>query len=129
MKLIIALNNKNYIGLNGGLPWKSSEDLQHFKKLTMGFKLLVGRTTYESMPNLPGRELIVVGKGYKTLDEALELKPDWVIGGKMLYESTIELCSEMHVSEINDNTIGDTLAPDLNKFKGEVYIYKFNVNK
>ena len=128
MKLIIAKNKKDYIGLNGGLPWKSSEDLKHFKKMTMGCKLLVGRTTYESMPKLPGRELIVVGKGYYTLEEALKLKPDWVIGGKMLYESTIELCNEMHVSEIDDKTIGDTLVPDLSKFKGDVHIYKYKTN-
>lgn len=126
---IIAVNKKNYIGLDDSLPWRSSEDLKHFKKMTMGGKLMVGRTTYEAMPKLPGRELIVVGTGYNTLEEALAQEPDWVIGGKRLYETTLHLCKELHISEINDDTIGDTLAPDLEKFTGEVYVYKFNTNK
>lgn len=129
LKAIIAINKLDYIGLDNKLPWKSSDDLKHFKKMTMGCKLLVGRTTFESMPELSGREVIVVGKGYHTLEEALAKNPDWVIGGKRLYESTIELCDELHVSEIQDKTIGDTLAPDLSKFNGKVWYYKFKTNE
>jgi dihydrofolate reductase len=110
MKMILAINKKMYIGLDGDLPWKRncSADLKHFKKLTMGGKLMVGRVTYENLPKLKGRTLIVVGEGYNTLQEALDQKPDWVIGGKSLYESTVHLCNELHISVINDETIGDT---------------------
>lgn len=125
LKAIIAKNNKNFIGLNNKLPWKSKEDLEHFKKMTMGCKLLVGRTTYESMPKLPGRKMLVVGEGYYTLKEALELKPDWVIGGRKLYDSVLHLCSELHISTIDDNTFGDTLCPSLNNFKGKIFNYNF----
>jgi dihydrofolate reductase len=129
MKAIIAVNKANYIGLNDTLPWRSSEDLKHFKAMTLGKKLLVGRTTFESLPPLKDREIIVVGTGHNTLEEALNQKPDFVIGGKRLYETTLHLCDELHISEINDKTKGDTLAPDLNLFKGQVFVYKFNVNK
>tara|TARA_R110002153_G_scaffold45929_2_gene129342 strand:- start:3134 stop:3631 length:498 start_codon:yes stop_codon:yes gene_type:complete len=132
MKAIIAINKKNYIGLNDSLPWRSSEDLAHFKKMTMGTKVLVGRVTYEAMPKLKGREFIVVGKGYNTLEEGLAQNPDWLIGGKKLYESAIHLCSELHISVIDDESIGDTLAPDLDNFAGlaaKVFKYSFKTNK
>ena len=128
MKTIIAVNKAEYIGKDDKLPWNCKEDLKHFKNLTMGCKLLVGRTTYESMPQLKGREMIVVRKGYNTLEEALEKNPDWVIGGKRIYESTIHLCDELHISEINDKTIGDTKIPDIKSFSGKKIIYKFDTD-
>ena len=71
MKVIIAVNKNGYIGKDDKLPWRCKEDLKHFKEMTMGCKLLVGRTTYESMPKLEGREMIVVGTSYNTLKDAL----------------------------------------------------------
>ena len=115
MKAIIAKNLKGFIGKDGGLPWKCKADLEHFKTLTMGAKLLVGRKTFEKLPALPGRELIVVGTGYHTLQEALSQKPDWVIGGKQLYESTMHLLTGLHISIINDRTIGDVECPNFEK--------------
>tara|TARA_R110002153_G_scaffold147385_1_gene298609 strand:+ start:162 stop:566 length:405 start_codon:yes stop_codon:yes gene_type:complete len=129
MKTIIATNKAGYIGKDNKLPWNCKEDLKHFKNLTMGCKLLVGRTTYESMPPLKGREVIVVGKGYNTLEQALEKNPDWIIGGKRIYESTIHLCDELHISEINDETIGDTKMPEMKNFSGKKIIYKFEVDE
>lgn len=108
MKLITATGFNNSIGLNGGLPWKCREDLQHFKRMTLGCKLLVGRKTFETLPPLKDRELIVVGTGHFTLEEALSKNPDWVIGGASLYKSTMHLCEEIHISHIKDFTIGDT---------------------
>lgn len=89
MEIILAKNELNYIGLNNDLPWRSTEDLKHFKRLTTGKKLLVGRTTYENLPKLKDREFIVVGTGYCTLKEALQLKPDFCIGGKQLVKSIL----------------------------------------
>jgi len=128
MKAIIAINKAGFIGKDDKLPWRCKEDLNHFKEMTMGCKLLVGRTTFESMPKLDGREMIVVGKGYNTFEEALNKEPDWVIGGKRLYESTIHFCDELHISEINDETIGDTRAPDFKEYKGRIIKYKFDTN-
>ena len=128
MKAIIAINKAGFIGKDDKLPWRCKDDLNHFKEMTMGCKLLVGRTTFESMPKLDGREMIVVGKGYNTFEEALNKEPDWVIGGKRLYESTIHFCDELHISEINDETIGDTRAPDFKEYKGRIIKYKFDTN-
>ncbi len=128
MKAIIAKNKIGFIGKNGGLPWRCKEDLIHFKNLTMGAKLLVGRNTFETWPNLPGREIIVVGTGYNTLQEALAQKPDWVIGGKKLYESTMHLWTELHMSIINDETIGDVECPNIDKYKGYIHFYQFEVD-
>jgi dihydrofolate reductase len=128
MKAIIAVNKLGYIGKEESLPWKCKEDLNHFKKMTMNCKLLVGRKTFEALPPLKGRNLIVVGKGYNTLEEALEQKPDWIIGGKKIYESTIHLCDELHISEINDETIGDTKIPEIKNFFGKKIFYKFDID-
>lgn len=130
MKLIIAKNNLDYIGLDNKLPWSCKEDLKHFKEMTMNQKLLVGRVTYEGMPKLNGREMIVVGSGYHTLDEALSLKPDWVIGGAKLMESVIHLCDEVHVSHINNDTVGDTkFNVDLDSLEGvKIFNYYFDEN-
>jgi dihydrofolate reductase len=129
MKLIIAVNKLGFIGLNDDLPWgrKCPDDLKHFKKMTMGSKCLVGRKTFEKLPPLKGRELIVVGTGYHTLEEALAMKPDFVIGGKRLYESVAHLCNEFHISEIEDDTIGDTLFPMIDMIHGEVFKYQFPI--
>lgn len=109
MRAIIARNKLGYIGLNGELPWKSREDLKHFKELTMGGKLLVGYNTAQKLPPLPGREVIVD-------DETKEIDYstiDWCCGGKYTYEKFCHLFTELHISIIDDETIGDTTFPDL----------------
>lgn len=125
MKLIVATNNLNQIGLNGEMLWHNKEDLKHFKALTLGKKLMVGRTTFEKLPPLKDREIIVVGTGYHTLEEALNKEPDWVIGGAKLYNSTIHLCSEIHISKIDNDLMGDTEFKIPEWYKGKVFEYKF----
>jgi len=109
MKAILAINNKNYIGLNGELPWKSSQDLKHFKEMTNGCKLLVGYNTALKLPKLSNREVIIDPRGelYPVTDDM------WCIGGKKTYEKYVHWFTELHISHINDDTIGDVKAPDL----------------
>lgn len=109
MKAIIAKNKIGYIGLNGELPWKSKQDLEHFKKLTMGGKLLVGYTTAQKLPRLPGRDVIVDDETKKIDYDDI----DWCIGGKYTYEKFCHLFTELHISVIDDETIGDTTFPEL----------------
>lgn len=127
MKAILAINNQNYIGLNGGLPWRSSRDLKHFKEMTNGCKLLVGYNTALKLPKLSNRELI--------LDPRNELYPVtddmWCIGGKKTYEKYAHLIKELYISHINDDTIGDVKAPDLWSMMttpSEVHHYYFDVD-
>lgn len=113
MDMIVAINKKGYIGKDGKLMWECSEDLRWFKKMTIGKKCLVGRKTFESLPPLEGRELIVVGKGYHSLEEALEKKPDIVIGGGEIYKQTINKVETIYLSIINNEDDGDTKFPPI----------------
>ena len=110
MRAILATNKKGYIGLNGELPWRSKEDLAHFKALTNGCKLLVGYNTAKTLPNLPGREIVIYDRD-KDLSEYESC--DWCIGGKKTYETFCHLFTELHISMIDDETIGDVFYPEL----------------
>lgn len=141
MKIIVACNNNDYIGNKGELMWKSKADLAHFKKLTMGGILIVGATTFENdlkSKSLPGRQTVVVGKKYHTLFEAVnmaidlidthdgaEMKTIWVIGGASIYEQLLPVCSQVHMSVMDDNQVGDRKFPSLEHYKGEVIRYNF----
>jgi dihydrofolate reductase len=126
MRAILAINNKGYIGLKGGLPWRCSKDLEHFKKETMGGKLLVGHRTAKHLPKLPGRELMVFDKNETTIDYT---SADWCIGGKATYEKFCHLFTELHVSIINDDTIGDVMGPDLRRLNPDCVIFEYHFEK
>lgn len=126
MRAIIGINNKGYIGLKGELPWRCSADLVHFKKETMGGKLLVGYRTAQTLPKLPGRELIVFDKNDTTIDYT---SADWCIGGKDTYERFCHLFKELHVSIINDDTVGDVMGPDLRRMDPNCKIFEYYFEK
>lgn len=82
--LVVAMSENWVIGVDGDLPWKISADLKHFKKVTMGHPVVMGRKTWESLPfPLPGRRNIVITRNpdavfegadrVSTIDGALEL--------------------------------------------------------
>ena len=113
MEAIAAINKLGYLGKDGQLMWHCKEDLKWFKQVTMGKKCLVGRKTYEALPDLPGRELIIVGTGHNTLEEALALKPDIVIGGGQIYRATMSMINKIHLSIIDDDQVGDVKLCDI----------------
>jgi dihydrofolate reductase len=126
VKAILAVNNLGFIGLNGELPWQTCrEDFLHFKKMTSGSTLLVGYNTSQKLPKLANREIIIDQKG------KIFMHPDWwCIGGKFTYEKYAPFITELHVSHINDNTIGDTTFPDffgLNPLC-KVFNYHFDID-
>jgi len=126
MKAIIAVNNLGFIGLNNKIPWRSSEDFKHFKQLTIqGGSLLVGYNAEQDLPELKGRLIFVDDR------ECFDAEYDWLIGGKKTYEKYAPYITELHVSHINDNTIGDCLFPDLSKLNPncKIFNYNFEVNK
>jgi dihydrofolate reductase len=126
MKGILGINNKGYIGLKGELPWRCSKDLEHFKRETMGGKLLVGYRTAQTLPKLPGREIMVYDKLDSTKDYT---SADWCIGGKDTYEKFCHLFTELHVSIINDDTVGDTMGPDLRGLNPDCVIFEYYFEK
>ena len=122
LRAVIAVNNLGYIGLDNGLPWRCKEDFQHFKKLTEGGRLLVGYNTYQTLPPLKGREIILLTKDlteedFKTID--------WCIGGRKTYECMSDLFTELHISHIDDNTIGDVMFPDLKCLHPDCKIFNY----
>ncbi len=129
MKAILAVNNLGYIGLKLGLPWKSKADFKHFKQTTLMLNkeavLLAGHNTAQTLPPLVGRRVVVAGKDTFAHDEI-----DWCIGGKKTYERFCPYFTELHISHINDNTIGDVMFPDLFRLgmlvEGGCKIFNYN---
>jgi len=130
------------IGAGGTMPWHLPEDLAHFRRVTSGHPVVMGRRTWESLPPrfrpLPGRTNVVVTRqdGWapdgaaapgtpvvvaRSVDDALAAAraaagPDgevWVIGGAQLYAATVALADTCVVTEIDAVVEGDTFAPSV----------------
>jgi len=131
INLIYARAANGVIGKDGTMPWHLPEDLAHFKQLTQGCPVLMGRKTWDSLPPkfrpLPGRTNIVItrqadwqaegAQRVGSLEEALELTgaaPEvWVIGGAQIYAQAEPLASRIEVTEIAADVDGDAHAPAL----------------
>lgn len=117
------------IGRDGGLPWSLPEDLAHFRRLTEGSVVVMGRTTWESLPPayrpLPGRENVVLSRRgldapgatvVPDLAAALAVvgdRPAWVVGGAQVYEALLDRVARVEVTDV-DVLVGDGVrAPDL----------------
>jgi len=125
--LVAAVSRNGIIGANGKLPWHLPEDLKHFKSLTLGHPVIMGRRTWESLGKpLPGRENIVVSRrpGYEaagasvaaSLDAAIALCAGepvaFVIGGAEIYAAALPLANGLVLTEIHNNYDGDTRFPE-----------------
>jgi len=131
LHLIYARARNNVIGNKGDLPWHLPEDLAHFKRTTLGQPVVMGRVTWESIPEkfrpLPGRRNVVVSRqanytapGADVVDSlhaALALfaadEVVWLIGGAQLYAQGLPLASQVVVTEIDADFEGDAFAPVL----------------
>jgi dihydrofolate reductase len=127
--LIWAQAAGGVIGDRGSLPWHLPEDLTRFRDLTMGATVVMGRATWESLPErvrpLPGRGNVVLSRqpGLSaagaavcgSLPEALAAVTGdvWVIGGASVYAAALPLADRVEVTELRDNFPGDVTAPPL----------------
>jgi dihydrofolate reductase len=119
---------RGVIGQDGVLPWHLPEDLAHFKDITTGGVVVMGRRTWDSLPErfrpLPGRTNIVVtrqadwfAEGVRiahSVDEALQQvndQPVWVIGGAQIFALALDRADALEVTEIDADIPGDTRAP------------------
>ena len=124
--LVAAVASNGIIGANGALPWRLPEDLRHFKRITMGHPVIMGRKTWESLKGpLPGRDNIVVTRtaGYEapgaavasSLQAALALclgEPVvFVIGGSRLFAESLPFAAGLMITEIYKDFEGDTWFP------------------
>jgi len=128
--LIAAVAANGVIGAQGRLPWRLPEDLRHFKALTLGHPIIMGRKTWESLARpLPGRENIVVTRssGYTargahvaaSLEAALALCSGepvaFVIGGGELYAAALPIADGLVLTEIHCDYAGDARFPDFDR--------------
>ena len=132
VQLIYARAANGVIGRNNAMPWHLPEDLAHFKQLTGGSAVVMGRKTWDSLPErfrpLPGRSNIVVTRQSDwqspgalragSLEEALALAAPlsadvWVMGGAQIYAQALPLADAVEVTEIARDFEGDAYAPTL----------------
>jgi dihydrofolate reductase len=125
--LIWAQAHGGVIGAAGGMPWHVPEDLAHFKALTTGNTVVMGRKTWDALDPrfkpLPGRRNIVVTRDPEwhadgaevahSIDDALTDDPVWVIGGAELFAATIDRAERLEVTELDLTVDGDTWAPPI----------------
>ncbi|ABE43755.1 dihydrofolate reductase [Polaromonas sp. JS666] len=131
INMIFARAANGVIGNNNRMPWHLPEDMAHFKRLTQGWPVIMGRKTWDSLPPkfrpLPGRTNIVITRQQDwkedgaepaaSLADALSLcgqsEEVWVIGGAQIYAQAKPLAQRIEVTEIAQDFEGDAFAPPL----------------
>ncbi|MGI9084081.1 MAG: dihydrofolate reductase [Aeromicrobium sp.] len=129
--LVVAMGANGVIGVDGGLPWRLPEDLAHFKQLTMGHPMVMGRTTFESIGRpLPGRTTIVLTRDPDWSADRVEVVPTieaalarahqlddevFLVGGAQVYAAALEagLVDLMCVTRVAASPDGDTSFPKI----------------
>jgi len=127
--IVVAHSANRVIGREGALPWRLPSDLRRFRELTTGHTVLMGRRTYESLPDafrpLPGRRNLVLSSdpGYRaegaevfaSLEDALAACEGdcFVIGGEVTYRDALPLCERLYATEIDAELEGDAFFPEL----------------
>lgn len=132
--LIWAQAVNGVIGDAGTIPWRLPEDLGRFKELTLGGTVIMGRRTWDSLPErfrpLAGRDNIVITRqedwaaegatvqhsleaalAWAAQDTAAEPRPVWIIGGGEIYRQAMPLADHLEVTEVDIEPVGDTRAP------------------
>lgn len=128
--LVWAEARDGVIGRDGRLPWHLPEDLAHFRALTRGCTVLMGRRTWDSLPErfrpLPGRRNVVVSRDPSWSAAGAEVRPDvgaaldelladpspvWVVGGAQVYAAALPRAARVAVTEIDLAVAGDAHAP------------------
>lgn len=130
ISFIVAKSENNVIGAKNKLPWHLKDDLQNFKKLTMGHHILMGRKTFESIGKaLPGRMSLVISTKPKANEESVlwfssifraikqaersgetEL---FIIGGEQIFKAALSLADRIYLTEVKSQINGDAFFPQL----------------
>jgi dihydrofolate reductase len=130
VSIIAAVAENGVIGRDGRLPWKLSEDLQRFKRLTMGHTIIMGRRTWESIGrSLPGRRMIVVSRrpeyridvgsiqvvlsldaGLRSAESAGDSEA-FIVGGAELYREALSRADRLYITRVLAKVDGDTVLP------------------
>lgn len=123
IEMVVAVAENGIIGKDGDMPWQLPSDLKHFKQVTMGCPIIMGRLTWESIGRpLPGRVNIVISRsaldlpegvvGVATPEEALDAAGDaetvMIIGGGQIYKLFEPQAATIHLTEVHATPDGDT---------------------
>ncbi|MBD7962857.1 dihydrofolate reductase [Fictibacillus norfolkensis] len=128
ISFVVAMDENRAIGKDNDLPWYLPNDLKHFKNVTMGKPIVMGRKTYESIGKpLPGRENIVVTRDehyqaegttvVHSVDEVLKKEAEelCVIGGTEIFKLFMPVADRLYVTEIHHTFDADTYFPEINR--------------
>jgi len=128
ISIVVAASANNVIGVDGQLPWRLPEDLKHFKAITMGKPMIMGRTTFDAIGRaLPGRQSIVLTRQadfaaedcdvVSSIDAALDAAGDaeevMVIGGGEIYRQFLPKADRIYMTRVQAEIAGDTTFPEL----------------
>ena len=128
LTIIAAVSINNVIGNNNKLIWKLSNDLKRFKNLTTNHSVIMGRKTFESLPNpLPDRDNIVITRDTNyskpniqvcsSIEDAINLtKTDtqpFIIGGGEIYSQTINIVDKIELTRVHEEFDGDAYFPEI----------------
>jgi len=145
ISFIVAKSENNIIGIDNKLPWHLKTDLQHFKKITMGHHILMGRKTFESIGKaLPGRMSLVISSEPRAASESVlwfnsifraikhaersgenEL---FIIGGEKIFKYALSLVDRIYLTEVKGDVKGDVYFPTLS-FKNWKKISEYQYSK
>ena len=127
LTLVVAIDAQRGIGIDNKLPWHLPEDLAHFKRVTLGKPMIMGRKTFDSIGRpLPGRRSIVVTRNPGWQREGVEAVPSLeaamalvgeidasIIGGAQIFEAALGVADRMIVTEIDHSFACDTFFPPI----------------
>ncbi len=127
--LVVAMGLNREIGVDNQLPWHLPKDLKHFKEITSGHPIIMGRKTYESIGKpLPNRTNIVISRKKDWFEEGIlivgsikeaikfgqKIDEDiFIIGGGNIFEQTMDIADKLEVTEIKTNIEADTFFPKI----------------
>ncbi len=127
ISIIVAMSENRVIGNDNSLPWYLPADLKHFKAMTIGKPIVMGRKTWESLPGkLPDRTHIIITSNpdyvaegcvvVHSLEQALEAMGDvpevMIVGGAMLYAQTLPIADRLYLTLVETQVEGDALFPE-----------------
>jgi len=136
ISIIVAKSQNHIIGLNNRLPWHLPKDLQHFKRITMGHHVIMGRKTFMSIGKpLQGRKLIIVTRNVSYQAAGCDVVQDiptaltvaeqageteaFIAGGASIYQATLDLADKIYLTEVQTQLEGDTFFPKIHRHEWE----------
>jgi dihydrofolate reductase len=129
VSLVYAVSRNGVIGRDGGLPWHIPSDLKHFKAITLGKPVIMGRKTWDSLPRKPlaGRRNLVISRNVTYRADGAEVLPSLeaalratagdaevcVIGGAEIFKAALPLAHRIYLTRVLADVAGDTIMPEL----------------